>query len=108
MSDLWETLFSVASQTEKGKSASGCDLVPFWHTEPQDNLKIERYVPLYPFSRDIERYKQMLKVLTFYRLTFGQPRQEELIEALYEGKFNEEQNKMLDQLIINLSPIRFA
>jgi hypothetical protein len=107
LSDIWETLFSFASKEEKGSSASGCDLVPFWHTESLNSIKIERYVPLYPFSKDIERYKQMLKVLTFYRLTFGQPRQEELIDALYEGTLNEEQNKKLDQLIINLSPMRF-
>jgi hypothetical protein len=106
-SEIWELLFSIASKEEKSKSASNCDLIPFWHTEPVDNLKIERYVPLYPFSRDIERYKQMLKVLTFYRLTFGQPRQEELIDALYDGKLNKEQNSILDQLIINLSPMNF-
>jgi hypothetical protein len=107
-SDLWETLFSIASLEEKSKTISNCDLVPFWHTESLDNIKIERYVPLYPFSKDIERYRQMLKVLTYYRLTFGQPRQEELIDALFGGMLSEEQNKMLDQLIINLSPMRFV
>ncbi len=104
--DIWKNLFILASR-EKLNSRGGCDLVPFWHTEPIDNLKIERYVPLYPFSRDIERYRQLLKVLAYYRLTFGQPRQEELIDALQAGKLDKEYNEKLEQLMINLSPIRF-
>jgi hypothetical protein len=64
-------------------------------------------VPLYPFSKDVERYKQMLKVLTFYRLTFGQPRQEELIDALENGQFDEDFKEKLEELIINLSPVKF-
>jgi len=64
-------------------------------------------VPLYPFSRDIEKFRNLIKILAFYRLTFGQPRQEELVEALHESGFSDEVIKKLDDLIINLSPIRF-
>ena len=72
-----------------------------------NNIKIERFVPMYPFSKDIEKYSHMLKVLTYYRLTFGQPRQDELIEALAEYANDETFKTQLDALMINLSPINF-
>ena len=50
---------------------------------------------------------QMIKILTFYRLTFGQPRQQELIEALHSYGLTDEEIEKLDELIINLSPIKF-
>ena len=65
--DVWKELFRVACQ-EKKDALFPCDLVPFWHTESKSDIKIERYVPLYPYSRDIEKYNNMIKILTFYRL----------------------------------------
>jgi hypothetical protein len=95
----WDEILHIAEKKE-GKGMGICEIVPFWHTEPDPNLKIESYVPLYSFSRDIEKYKELLKVLAYYRITFGHPRQEELIEALSK--------KMIDKdLLINLSPISF-
>lgn len=105
-SDLWREIFRIACE-EKKDARFPCDLVPFWHTESKSDIKIERYVPLYPYSRDIEKYNNMIKILTFYRLTFGQPRQEELINALHGYGFKDEEIKKLDELIINLTPIRF-
>lgn len=104
--NIWEAIFTIASQ-EKATAPIQCDLVPFWHTESTKDIKIERFVPLYPFSRDVEKFNNMIKILTYYRLTFGQPRQSELVEALHAEEFNEEDSKNLDELIINLSPIRF-
>ena len=98
--NTWKEIFKIASK-EKGPGL--CDLVPFWHTEPAHGIKIERFVPLYPFSIDIDKYNNLIKILTFYRLTFGQPRQDDLINAL--GQFADS-NKFKD-LIINLSPILF-
>jgi hypothetical protein len=45
-------------------------------------------------------------VLTFYRLTFGQPRQEELVEAIMKEDMDEKEvKKLISNLVINLSPI---
>ena len=44
----------------------------------------------------------MLKILGLYRLTFGQPRQEELAVALDET-LNDEQKQ---RLLINLCPLK--
>jgi hypothetical protein len=105
-SNPWEDIFRLA-EIEKEKSPFPCDLIPFWHTEPHKDLKIERFIPLYPFSRDIYRYHQLIKVLAFYRLTFGQPRQDELIEALDAVDMQSEEKQKLKQLMIELSPVVF-
>ena len=47
-------------------------------------------------------YQRLLKILNLYRLTMGQPRQEELLEQLLRDVKNEED---LSKLFINLSPI---
>jgi hypothetical protein len=104
--DLWSKIF-VAAQQEKANSSFPCDLIPFWHTETVNGLSIQRFVPLYPFSRDRERYDQLIRVLSFYRLTFGQPRQDELIEALHSIGIEQEMKEELYKLVINLSPIAF-
>ncbi len=98
--NAWKEIFKIASEDKK---EGVCDLVPFWHTEPTSNIYIERFVPLYPFSIDIDRFKNLIKILAFYRLTFGQPRQDELISALGSAGSNIE----FKDLIINLSPILF-
>ncbi len=101
---IWEALFNEALKQE-GKSRCKCELVPFWHVEPVNDLKIERIVPLYPFSKDIEKFRLLTETLTYYRLTFGQPRQEELVETLYEaGLTSEEIDKLRTHLLIDLSP----
>ena len=80
--NIWKEVFKYAEK-EKAQAKFSCDLVPYWHTETWSDIKIERFVPLYPFSRDIEKFNNLIKILTFYRLTFGQPRQEELVDALH-------------------------
>ncbi len=104
--NVWTQLFKIA-ESEKTRAKFPCDLVPYWHTETLNDLKIERYVPLYPFSKDIEKFNNLIRILAFYRLTFGQPRQEELVDALHQSGFSNEAIRKLDELIINLSPIIF-
>lgn len=102
---LWDKLFNIAYEKEKGSADFECDLVPCWHLEPSKNteeISIDRIVPLYPFSKDIDKYYDMLKVLAYYRFTFGQPRQEELIQILAKNS----DYSILNKLMINLSPIK--
>jgi hypothetical protein len=106
LKDVWKELFKY-SEKEKENAKFPCDLVPFWHTETLSDIKIERFVPLYPYSRDIEKFNNLIKILSFYRLTFGQPRQEELVESLNDFGFSQEVIERLDELMINLSPITF-
>ncbi len=101
--DVWDLLFKVADKEErqaKGKS----ELIPYWHVETND-IKIERVVPLYPFSSDQAKLSRILKTLTVYRLAFGQPRQTELVEHLLERQFSEDEMKLiLKNLMIDLRP----
>jgi len=82
-------------------------LVPYWHY-PEGDAKIERFVPMMPMSKDVAKFKKALKVLAIYRLAFGQPRQEDLLDNLLQRDFPkdilEEINKAL---MINLSPLSY-
>lgn len=103
-SSLWDKLFDIANENERDCGDFQCDLVPCWHIEPSaanEKICIERIVPLYPFSKDIDKYYAMLKILAYYRFTFGQPRQEELIQVLANSDY-----AVLNDLMIHLSPIK--
>ena len=65
-------------------------------------IKIERYVPMYPFSGDENNYKKLIKILSLYRLTLGQPRQEELLKSTLTNL--DVDKKTLKKFFINLSP----
>ncbi|RBN37330.1 hypothetical protein DMN50_31010, partial [Priestia megaterium] len=98
-SNVWREMFEAASHHEKNEG--NCDLVPFWCLPDNQEVKIERVVPLYPMSRDGAKYERLIKVLSLYRLSLGQARQEELLEYLFEKDIEEEK---LKELFINLSP----
>jgi hypothetical protein len=105
--NVWETIFEHAAG-EKMASKMKCDLIPFWHINHGPSaINIDRYVPIYPFSRDIEKFKHLIKVLTYYRLTFGQPRQEDLVESLSSLGYDSEEIAMLDDLMMKLCPMLF-
>lgn len=101
-SNVWAELFDKAAVQEKAKSGKTSDLIPYWGlTESEDMLKIERIVPMYPFSRDGIAYERLIKILSLYRLTLGQARQEELLEYIFNNCDNTDDMK---KLFINLSP----
>jgi hypothetical protein len=104
--DLWKELFEIAMEME-GIQTEKYDLVPFWHLEP-DDIYIERLIPVLPYSREIQQVKDLLTTLTLYRLTFGQPRQEELVESLYKNLDEELRETMIREMIINLSPASYG
>lgn len=106
----WNELFRTANddvQSEFGNRYS--EMVPNWCLptewihEHSDTIEwIERIVPQYPMSNDINKYKRLIDVLSLYRLTMGQPRQEELLEMLESQHLSQHQIK---ELLFNLSPI---
>ena len=97
-------MFDEASKQEKGENS---DLVPYWSLANinEETIKIERIVPMYPMSKDQVKYNRLIKVLSLYRLTLGQPRQEELLNSL-GSNFDNEDN--IDDLFINLSPFKHS
>ncbi len=98
--DIWDEMFEEASRKEKVEGSS--DLIPYWGLrESEDMVKIERIVPMYPFSRDELAYDRLIKILSLYRLTLGQARQEELLEYFFDNDVEEDK---LRKLFMNLSP----
>lgn len=97
--DVWEEMFESA-EAEKGERQS--DLIPFWCFGKDQKVKIERLLPFYPMSRDENNYTHLIKILNYYRLTLGQPRQEELLEYVF-GEIKDAEK--LKQLFIDLSPL---
>ncbi len=93
-------MFEEASRIEKPEGSS--DLIPFWGLRAtEDMVKIERIVPMYPYSRDGLAYERLIKILSLYRLTLGQARQEELLEYLFK---NYDDPDKLKKLFINPRP----
>jgi hypothetical protein len=64
----------------RSEATIGTDLIPYWIYE--GSVRVERRVPILPFSREVARLAWLKRSLTVYRLAFGQPRQEDLLEYL--------------------------
>ena len=97
--NVWDELFSFAK--EDCRQSGSSDLIPFWCLSDGQAVKIERIIPLYPLSRDVGAYERLIKILSLYRLTLGQPRQEEFLEHVMQSNLPEQ---VLKELFINLSP----
>ncbi len=80
-SDPWQSLFELAA-TEAGDDGLG--LIPYWVFE-RGSARIERRVPLMPYSREVGKLEALKNGLALYRLVFGQPRQEDLMSILSVG-----------------------
>ena len=64
----------------RSEAANDTDLIPYWIYE--GSVRVERRVPTLPFSREVMRLAWLKRSLTVYRLAFGQPRQDDLLEYL--------------------------
>ena len=82
---------------------SASDLVPFWVYE-EGTARVERRVPLIPFSREVGRLERLKRSLTIYRLVFGQPRQEDLLAHISEHVRLSDSEKMTTSWRISLQP----
>lgn len=99
--DPWRVMFNAASA---GNAASG-ELSPYWvFAPPGAPARIERYVPVFPFSRDASRLGYLLEAVATYRLSFGQPRQEELLQFLGVRVLNDEPPLNIDRIKVDLRP----
>ncbi|MFA0015507.1 DEAD/DEAH box helicase [Vibrio lentus] len=100
--DVWGQLFEQAANGDTNKTS---DLEPYWFT-PNGTAQIERIVPTYPMSKEVAKYAEVKKILVLYRLAFGQPRQQELLESFTACNIESEGfNRVKDSLIIDLAPL---
>jgi len=103
---IWSALFACGKELNMEDNSG---IKPYWYLDSKDNEEqstmIERFVPIHKYSKDLNKYEQLKATLGLYRLTFGQPRQEELIEAFKESQLtSEEIDTLRKTLLINLSP----
>lgn len=96
----WKEKFD---QTRSKYGTGFSEMVPYWclPDEYPYKYKIERIVPMYPFSQDQTKYNRLINVLALYRLTLGQPRQEEMITILDREDLSKAQ---MEELFFDLSP----
>ena len=99
--NVWTEMYAAALAGEKRGNLS--ELVPFWCFGKDQQVKIERIVPKYPCSRDEAAYQRLIAILSYYRLSMGQPRQEELLEHVMKN-ISESDKAQLKRLFIDLSP----
>jgi hypothetical protein len=99
--DPWKYLFN---QGVEFRLKEKDDIWPFWVFETGGGAKIDRHVPCMPMSGDRERLKDLLSTLVLYRMVFGQPRQEDLVEFLKKYMDLEEIKREIENFRINLSP----
>src|SRR5262249_44098234 len=76
-SDVWTSLFELAARQ---RDESLGDLKPYWVFPGE--AQIERYILGYPLSRDDAQWRRLRELLALYRLAYGQPRQDDMIELL--------------------------
>jgi hypothetical protein len=99
--DPWECLFRMAAE-EKPPGTS--DLVPYWVYEQDGGARVERRIPLLPFSIEEGKIQRLKAGLALYRLTFGQPRQEDLLSYLRETLPDERTERVENEWRISLEP----
>lgn len=99
--DPWAELFELA---RKGRAPGSTDIVPYWVFPLPGGAHVERHVPALPLSRELEQIAALRRTLAVYRMVFGQPRQDELLEYLLRQMGQEEALALAETLRIDLSP----
>jgi hypothetical protein len=77
--DPWNFLFELARENRPDDAN---DLVPYWLFEVHGGTNIERRIPILPYSKEVPHLQRLKNMLALYRLVFGQPRQEDLLNYL--------------------------
>lgn len=99
--DPWHLMFEAA---RSGRRSTDNDLVPFWVYPIEGGAYIERHVPSLPLSRDSMRHAAIRKAVAVYRMAFGQPRQEELVDYLVSISEQSANAVSYADFVIDLSP----
>ena len=95
--DLWEEIFALACTEARARCDS--DLVPHWIASGA--CRVQRHVPMLPYTREVDAFRRLKRQLAAYRVVFGQPRQEELVTLLDQAALELEQ---LRRWAVDLSP----
>ena len=95
----WELAYRFADD-EFGDDGG---LVPHW-VFTEGDARIQRQSPVLPLSRDADRVVALRRSLAVYRMVFGQPRQDDLLEFILREVPDERRDDLAAALTIDLSP----
>ena len=95
----WELVYQLADDEFSGDGG----LVPHW-VFTRGNARIQRHSPVLPLSRDADRVDALRRSLAVYRMVFGQPRQDDLLEFILRKIPEDRRDGLAKALTIDLSP----
>ena len=95
----WDLAYALAD-VELGDDGGR---IPHWVLQDGD-ARIQRYSPVLPLSRDAARIDSLRQALTVYRMVFGQPRQDDLLEFILREVPENRREDLAAVLTIDLSP----
>lgn len=101
----WPGLFR---QAEEARPDRPSEIIPYWIFPLENGAFIERHTPTLPLSREAARLPALRGTLAVYRMVFGQPRQEDLIEHLKRTVPEHDLKRISSELSINLEPLERA
>lgn len=96
----WGQFFKYAEKF----SGHTSEIVPYWVFPIKDGAYIERHALTLPLSREAARLPALRSSLAVYRMVFGQPRQEDLLEHLKRTVAPGDLAKLSRELSMNLEP----
>ncbi len=100
--DIWESLFQHAAREAKEEGRS--EIVPYWVYRIDGGAQIERRILAPPLSREQSQAWALKRSLAVYRMVFGQPRQDDLVEYLTSRVSGEELERRMGEVKIDLGP----
>jgi hypothetical protein len=98
--DPWNYLFQAALESR----VVDHDLIPYWLYSIEGGAMIERHLPMLPLSKEISMVPDLKRSLAVYRMVFGQPRQDDLLEYLSQQFTPEQLAEHFEKLRIDLTP----
>lgn len=108
--NIWGRVFEEVLAHPTGKQHLKHGLFPHWVFEPVrgEPVRIRRHLAIFEGSRDRAHYERLKKYLFYYRLAFGQARQQDLLDKIVDRPDEEHLRKDLQACMINLSPFAEA
>lgn len=117
-SDTWNRVFDAIAR-KPGPQRYKHGLFPHWvydcHEDdagkPAAHVGLRRHLYFYAASKDAHRYALLKERLALYRLVFGQPDQQALLDRIHRalaetGESSESAREKVARYMINLSPMR--
>ena len=104
--NVWGRVFEEVKARPIGNQHLKHGLFQHWVFEPVlgEPVRIRRHLAIFERSRDRDHYERLKKYLFYYRLAFGQARQQDLLDKIVDHPDEKHLRGKLQACVINLSP----